>query len=259
MALRLFPFFAALAAAMEPTLNLKTYIDAIDLDHSFNPVKEAYWTSLPHHRRTPFAISPDGKTGFIAYLDNGGSGVHVQHIDPSAFTATGTTITIPDVQEAGGLVAHNDGFALLGNEPIATTVENAPPSGTPVPAIYRYTNGEQSWKTFVAGPGVHEADGLSMAPDMNGDLVYSDAAELYGAYFVVTDYSGDAEGHYGDSIQYVDTNGTLETITGASSSWGCSHNTGIAFEAADEAPFASICAEDQGMEHFKTESTTLLI
>lgn len=246
MAFRLLPFLAVLAAAVDPTLNLKTYVDAIDLDTSFNPVKEAYWTSLPHHRRTPFAISPDGKTGFVAYLDSSGTDVHVQQIDPSTFSATGTVVTIPNVKEAGGLVAHNDGFALLGNEPIATTVENAPPSGTPVPAIYRYTNGEQSWKTFVAGPGVHEEDGLSMSPDMNGDLVYSEEAELYGAYFVVTAYSGWAEGHFGDSIQYVNTNGSIETIAGASSAWGCSHNTGIAFEAADEAPFASICAEDQG-------------
>ena len=48
----------------------------------------------------------------------------------------------------------------------------------------------------------------------------------------MTDYSGFADGHYGDSIQYVNDNGTLETLD-ASSSWGCSHNTGIAFEAAD--------------------------
>ncbi|EME81929.1 uncharacterized protein MYCFIDRAFT_77746 [Pseudocercospora fijiensis CIRAD86] len=237
---------AALVAAADPSLNLKTYVDAVDLDANSNPIKEAYWTGLPHHRRTPFAVSPDGKTGFVAYLDASGSGVHVQHVDPSAFTATGTAVTVDAVQEAGGLVAHNDGFALLANEPIATTVENAPPSGTPVPAIYRYTNGEQTFKTFVAGPGVHEEAGLSMSPDMNGDLVWSDEAELYGAYFVVTDYTGDAEGHFGDSIQYINSNGTLETIDGASSSWGCSHNTSIAFEAAEKAPFASICTEDQG-------------
>ncbi|KAK3674048.1 hypothetical protein LTR78_005895 [Recurvomyces mirabilis] len=75
-----------------------------------------------------------------------------------------------------------------------------------------------------------------MSPDMNGDLVWSDEAELFGAYFVVTDYTGDTKGHFGDSIQYA----------GATSSWGCSHNTGIAFEAADAPPFASVCSEDQG-------------
>jgi hypothetical protein len=102
-----------------------------------------------------------------------------------------------------------------------------------------------------------------MAPDINGDLVYSEKSGLYGAYFVVTgmslfqlpsnfrramcchpDYTGAAAGHFGDSIQYVDDSGKLVQISGASSSWGCSHNTGIAFEAADAPPYASICAED---------------
>ncbi|KXT17563.1 hypothetical protein AC579_6176 [Pseudocercospora musae] len=116
-------------------------------------------------------------------------------------------------------------FAPLEDEPIATTVENAPLSGTPAPAVYRYASGGQTCKTFVAGRDVHEEAGLSMSPDMNRDLVWSDEAEL---------------------IQYVNSTGTLETIDGASSSWDCSHNTGIAFEAANETPFASICAEDQG-------------
>lgn len=147
---------------------------------------------------------------------------------------------------AGGLVAHNDGFAVLVNEAMPSGTTNAPPSDTPVAVLYRYTDGKQTWKTWLGGPGVHASDGLSSSPDMNGDLVYSESEELYGAYFVITDYTGDASGHFGDSIQYVTKAGDLDTITGASSSWGCSHNTGIAFEAADQAPFASICAEDQG-------------
>jgi hypothetical protein len=63
------------------------------------------------------------------------------------------------------------------------------------------------------------------------------------------DYQGWAKGHFGDSIQYVDDNGGLKVIPGASSSWGCSHNTGIAFEAADSPPFASVCAEDHRYFH----------
>ena len=247
-------FLATLAVAAKPSLKLKTYVDALDLSSSFNPVIASYWTGLPHHRRTPFAVSPNGKTGYLAYLDASGKGVHVEHIDARTMKQKLATVTIPNVHEAGGLVAHNHGFALLGNEAIPSSVSNAPPGGTPVPTIYRYSYGKQQWKTFVAGPGVHASDGLSMAPDMNGDLVWSDDAELYGAYFVVTDYTGDASGHYGDSIQYVNDNGTLETIEGASSSWGCSHNTGIAFEAADEVPYASICAEDQGAIWLNTET-----
>lgn len=51
--------------------------------------------------------------------------------------------------------------------------------------------------------------GGAASVDLNGDLVYLEQAGYYGAYFVVSDYSGDAAGHYGDSIEYVSTNGTL--------------------------------------------------
>ena len=147
---------------------------------------------------------------------------------------------------AGGLVAHNDGFALLTNEAMPSGTTDTPSDNTPVPVLYRYKNGEQTWKTCLGGPEVESSQGYLASPDLNGDLVYSSEAGLYGAYFVVTAYSGSASGHYGDAIQYVNDSGELQTISGATSTWGCSHNTGIAFEAASEAPFASICAEDQG-------------
>ncbi|KAI1423154.1 hypothetical protein F5Y12DRAFT_759101 [Xylaria sp. FL1777] len=248
-----FHTFAALTCAFTSVLSqglgstsLEKHVDSLALDFSFKPVKEAYWTNLPHHRRTPFAVSPDGKSAFLAYLDSSETDVHVQQVDPDTFVAVGSAVTIEGAKEAGGLVAHDDGFALLTNEALPSGTANAPPDSTPVAVLYRYTDGTQTWKTFLAGPDVDSSVGSLASPDLNGDLVYSSEAGLYGAYFVVTAYSGDAEGHYGDSVQYVKTDGTLTTISGATSSWGCSHNTGIAFEAADEAPFASLCAEDQG-------------
>jgi hypothetical protein len=84
---------------------------------------------------------------------------------------------------------------------------NAPPGNTPVPVLYRYTSGKQSWKTWLGGPDVHPKDGVSdvalsavllltrslfqasMSPDLNGDLVFSEKSGLYGAYFVVTSKS----------------------------------------------------------------------
>ena len=225
--------------------SLQSYPNAVSLEFPFNPIIAAYWTSYPHHRRTPFALSPNGKVAYLAYADNSvTAGVHVQQVDPQTFTATGQTVTIPGVKEAGGLVAHNDGFALLTNEamPIGTT--NAPPGNTPVAVLYRYTGGKRTWKTWLGGPNVHPKEGLSMSPDLTGDLVFSEASGLYGAYFVATDYQGWAKGHFGDNIQYVSRDGALADIKGASSAWGCSHNTGIAFAAADRPPYASICAED---------------
>ncbi|KAI5922571.1 hypothetical protein F4810DRAFT_673058 [Camillea tinctor] len=253
-------FFVPLSTVLGAGLSdssLETHVDSLALEFSFKPVKEAYWTNLPHHRRTPFAVSPDGKSAYLAYLDSSETDVHVQQVDPSTFAAVGSTVTVTGGKEAGGLVAHDDGFALLTNEALPSGTANAPADNTPVPVLYRYTNGEQTWKTFLGGPGVHEDFGLAASPDLNGDLVFSQEANMYGAYFVVTDYTGDAAGHFGDSIQYVKPDGTLQTINGASSAWGCSHNTGIAFEAADAAPFASICAEDQGDIWLNTDTQSM--
>jgi hypothetical protein len=111
---------------------------------------------------------------------------------------------------------------------------------------------------------------LTATPDANGDLVYSSVSGLYAAYFVVTGktvrdlccdptltrssaYTGDAAGHFGDSIQYVDDTGALQTIS-SSSTFGCSHNTGIGLEAADTPPFASVCAEDHGAIWLNTDT-----
>ncbi|KAL4789827.1 hypothetical protein BDV19DRAFT_14139 [Aspergillus venezuelensis] len=242
---------AVLAAAQSATAalseaNLETFVGSLELTSSFNPVEAAYWTGYKHHRRTPFAVSPDGESAYLAYLDSSETDVHVQKVNPSTFKAVGDTVTVSGGKEAGGLVAHNDGFALLTNEAMPSGTTDAPADSTPVPVLYRFTDGEQTWKTWLGGPDVSGSEGHLASPDLNGDLVYSSEAGMYGAYFVVTAYSGSASGHYGDSIQYVNDSGELQTIDGATSTWGCSHNTGIAFEEASEAPFASICAEDQG-------------
>ncbi|KAH7180575.1 hypothetical protein DER46DRAFT_6209 [Fusarium sp. MPI-SDFR-AT-0072] len=245
---RLLTFAAglALAAAQLTSSSLESHVDTLTLGASFNPVKEAYWTGLPHHRRTPFAVSPDGKTAFLAYLDASGTGVHIQGVDPKTFAAVGTPVTVKNGKEAGGLVAHNDGFALLTNEVVSGE------SKDPLPVIYKYTNGKQAFRTLLGGSGF---SGNALAsPDINGDLVFSEKAGYYAAYIVVTSYSGDASGHFGDAIRYITPEGKVEEIQGASSSWGCSHNTGIAFEAADEPPFASLCSEDQGAIWLNTET-----
>lgn len=110
----LFTFAAglALAAAKISTSSLENFVDSLSLSSSFNPIKEAYWTGYPHHRRTPFAVSPDGSKAFLAYLDSSGTGVHVQGVDPTTFAAVGTAVTISGGLEAGGLVAHDDGFGM---------------------------------------------------------------------------------------------------------------------------------------------------
>ncbi|KAI5467491.1 hypothetical protein BGZ63DRAFT_346914, partial [Mariannaea sp. PMI_226] len=249
MSLRLFTLSVcvALAAALTSS-SLESHVDSMTLSSSFNPIKESYWTGYPHHRRTPFAVSPDGKSAYLAYLDSSGTGVHIQGVDPKTFAAVGDTVSIPAGREAGGLVAHNDGFCLLTNE-----VVSGQGGGTAIAVLYRYTDGVETFRTLLGGSGI-DANNELASPDINGDLVYSETAGYYAAYIVVTSTSGSAAGHFGDAIRYITTNGTLETISGASSSWGCSHNTGIAFEEADAPPFASLCAEDQGAIWLNTKT-----
>ncbi|RPB12982.1 hypothetical protein P167DRAFT_464349, partial [Morchella conica CCBAS932] len=245
------------AAALCQQLSVTKFANTLLLPASFDPIIAAYWTGLPHHRRTPFSVSPDGKSAYLAYLDTTYNAVYVQQVDTTTFAAVGDAVQVEGAREAGGLVAQNDGFALLANFIPDAGTTDAPPNGYPIAEIVRYKDGAQAWRTPVNGPGVHEADGLSASPDMNGDLVYSEAAGLYAAYVVVTAYTGAASGHFGDSIQYVDDSGALKTIAGASSTWGCSHNTGIGLEAADAAPFASVCAEDQGAIWLNTDTQTM--
>lgn len=226
--------------------NLKTYVGSLELSTPFSPIKDDYRTGLPHHHRTPFAVSPDGKSAYLAYLGASGKGVHVQKVDPVTFKAVGDAVTVSCAKEAGGLVAHNDGFALLTNEPMDAGTQKAPPKGDPVAVIYRWTRGKRAFKTFLGGPDNVGEAGAVCSPYLNGDLAYSEDTGMYGAYFVVTSYDGPAQGHFGDSIQYINDNGTIQKIEGATKNWGCSFNTGIALAASASAPFASVCADDQG-------------
>lgn len=186
----------AAAAAGLTNSSLTTHVDSVTLDFNFDPVKAAYWTGYIHHRRTPFAVSPSGNVAYLAYLDGSETDVHIQAVDPTTFAATGTTTTISGAKEAGGLIAHDDGFAVLTNEAMPSGTTNAPPDNTPVPVLYRFdAAGTQKWKTWLAGPDIDNAEGHMAAPDMNGDLVYSNVTGRYAAYFVVTAYDGSADGH----------------------------------------------------------------
>ncbi|KAG8739137.1 hypothetical protein FRC10_006107 [Ceratobasidium sp. 414] len=247
---------AALAALSAS--NLKINSDTLTLPASFDPIQAAYWTGLPHHRRTPFAVSPDGKSAYLAFLSAAKDAVYVQPVDPITFTSNGDAVKIANAKEAGGLVAHNDGFALLTTLPVPsdTPATSTPPDSHPIATLIRYKNGSQAWSAALNGPGVHADFGLTATPDINGDLAYSPESGMYGAYFVVTAYTGAASGHFGDSVQYVNDAGVLQNIS-QSSAWGCSHNTGIAFEAASAPPFASVCAEDHGAIWLNTDTRSM--
>lgn len=96
--IRSFPSLCSAERSTDSNLE-KKHVDVLTLQHHLNPVKAAYWTNLPHHRRTPFAVSPDGDSAYLAYLDSSETDVHVQQLDPSSSKATGTFVTVTGGKE----------------------------------------------------------------------------------------------------------------------------------------------------------------
>jgi hypothetical protein len=154
-------FSALIAGSISSVLgdaSISSFPNSLTLSSSFDPVKAAYWTGLPHHRRTPFSVSPDGKSAYLAYLDSTYANVVVQQVDVSTFAAVGTAVSIAGY-EAAGLVAQNDGFALMATVN-ATGTTDLPTDNYPIVSLIRYKNGAEAWRTPLNGPGVHAADGV---------------------------------------------------------------------------------------------------
>jgi hypothetical protein len=120
----LFLVYPAIALAQLNASSLTKYPNVLSLTSPFNPVKAAYWTALPHHRRTPFAVcisvmqldenpslmlfflskvSPDGASVYLAYLDNSETDVHIQRVHPTTFIAVGPTLTVKGAKEGAWL------------------------------------------------------------------------------------------------------------------------------------------------------------
>jgi hypothetical protein len=88
----------------------------------------------------------------------------VQPVDPTTFASNGDAVKIANAKEAGGLVAHDDGFAILTTLPVPSGTEASlvPPESYPIATLIRYKNGAQAWSTALNGPGVHADSGVSL-------------------------------------------------------------------------------------------------
>lgn len=117
------------------------------------------------------------------------------------------------------------------------------------PTVVRYKNGKQAWSTPVGGKTVT----FNMFPDtkfrankgsLDGDLKFGGNG-TYAAFFRAEYYGGTAAGHGGDSIVYLDDEGSR--IDGKySQTQHCGHNFGIALSTSDTIPFAAVCTSDDG-------------
>jgi hypothetical protein len=178
----------------------------------------AEWT------RVDTEAAPDG-TFQVAWP--AADGIHVTPLT-AAGVRRGADVVVPGAQEVGGLVAHDDGFALL------TRVPDQNKWGDTAAALIRYRDGKPVFTTRLTGSASNDT-----APVLGSQLKWD--GSRYGAYFIVHGAGGFADGHYGDKLVYVSGSGA---VLHGGWTWGCSHNEGIALYPETSGPFTSLCFDD---------------
>ncbi|MDX3832650.1 hypothetical protein [Streptomyces europaeiscabiei] len=217
-------WYATAGAAPAPAAGDLTVTNTtVSLPAKF-PYLSAGYNNSREWTRTATAVAPNG-TLRVAWPAS--DGVHVTPLT-AAGKRSGADTVVKGTKEVGGLVAHDDGFALL------TRVSDTNKWKETAAALIRYQNGKQTWRTRLTG-----ASSDDTAPLLDGQLAWN--GKKYGAYFVVHGAGGFADGHFGDKLSYVGPKGKK---LGGGWGWGCSHNEGIALRAETSGNFTSLCFDD---------------
>ena len=214
------------------TLAERLTVAKIAVDKNIAWQKTGY-DHFPIDERVALAVQPDGQTQ-IAWTEVnpatvvGGSpqpplGVHVTPLDAN-LVRRGDDVIMPTGQEVSGLVAHDDGFALLTRDQNpGTPIDQG--DGNTVAFLVRYQNGQVQWKFALTGSESKDAAETFTvySPFLEGQLVWSDST--YGAYFVVKGGNGDPRsGYWRDALVFRDSFGRVAPWTVVH---GCENNGGI--------------------------------
>lgn len=216
-------WYATAGAAPSTATGLTPTTTTVSLPAKF-PYLSAGYNNTREWTRTATAVAPNG-TLRVAWP--AADGIHVTPLT-AAGRRSGADTVVKGTKEVGGLVAHNDGFALL------TRVADTNKWKETAAAVVRYTNGKQTFRTKLTGTATHDT-----SPTLDGRLTWN--GTKYGAYFVVHGAGGFADGHFGDKLSYVSAKGAR--LSGGWS-WGCSHNEGIALHPEKTGAFTSLCFDD---------------
>ena len=147
------------------------------------PYLSAGYNNTREWTRTATAAAPNG-TQRVAWP--AADGVHVTTLT-AAGKRSGADTVVKGTKEVGGLVAHNDGFALL------TRVSDTNKWKETAAALVRYKNGKQAFRTKLTGTASHDT-----APLLDGQLAWN--GTKYGAYFVVHGGRSPASGPEADRL-----------------------------------------------------------
>jgi hypothetical protein len=214
---------SATAGSSSGSLAQKLTVSKVTLPAALGYLQSGY-NEMAEWTRVDTETAPDG-TLRVAWPAS--DGVHVTPLT-SGLARQGADTVVPGTTEVSGLVAQNDGFALL------TRVPDSNKWGDTAAALFRYRNGSVLFEKKLTGTASNDS-----APVLAGALKWNGSE--YGAYFVVHGAGGFADGHYGDKLVYVNDAGTVQS---GGWDWGCSHNEGIALAPAASGAFTSLCFDD---------------
>ena len=214
-------------------------VTSIHVDKSINIAwQKPGYDYFPADERVALAMQPDGQVQ-IAWTEvnpnkapDGSQqsplGVHITPLDAN-LARRADDVIMPTGREVSGLVAHDDGFALLiRDDNPGTSIELGDGDASTVAFLVRYQNGQERWKVSLTGSKSGDAAETFTvySPFLEGQLVWSDSTGAYGAYFVVRGGLGDPDpGTWRDALVFRDPFGYVPPpLTVAH---GCGNNGGI--------------------------------
>ena len=242
---------ASLPASCGATLASRLSITTITVDDDIRYKRDGY-DYIPTDARIAYAVAPSGN-GYVAWSDNALANVHVTPLT-ALQTRLGPDWIIPG-HDIGGLVAHDDGFALLlsqGDPGQALINANLSDANNVVygyaAVLVRATQGATTFAVALTGTSSIDSDPTNPSTDcvefMDGRLAFN--GSNYGAYFTVhqCQLSGasSSSGMYADKLVYV---GTLGQALAGGWNWGCQIDEDLRL-LPEAGQFTALCMKDRG-------------
>jgi hypothetical protein len=161
---------------------------------------------MPQWTRTVTAVAPNG-TLEVAW--QAANSVHVTPVD-RWLRRTGPDAVITGAHEIGGLVAFDNGFALL------TRFADHNRWGETAATLIRVRNGHVAFVVKLTGAASHDT-----APMLDGQLSWN--GSRYAAVFTVHGAGGSENGRWGEKMVYVNDSGRMMS---GGREWGCRGDSG---------------------------------
>jgi len=224
------PIDAAASCPASLAARLKVYDIGVGKNIAW---RKAGYSQFPVDERVALAVQSNGQA-YVAWGEANAAtagdvtrsspfGVHVTPLDAN-FVANADEVFFPSAQEVAGLVAHDDGFAVLVrdvNQGAAIDLGD----GDTVAYLARYKYGKQAWREPLTGSLSLGADETKTvySPLLEGQLTWDQSS--YGAYFTIRGGSADStSGFWRDLLVFRNAFGGPAPIE---LSHGCQNNGGI--------------------------------